>query len=73
MTIGDKIKRGRKAMGLTQAQAAKIMGCTQQYWSGLENDRTAPGIDTLAPVAAVLGCRLSVLFIPTRGYRAWVP
>ncbi len=66
MNIGAKIRRRREKLGLTQTQAAELMGCTQQYWSGLENNRTDPRITTLLPVAAVLGCRLSVLLIPTK-------
>ncbi len=66
MNIGAKIKEQREKLGLTQTQAGKRLGCSQQYWCDLEHNRTTPGINTLIPVAAALECGLSVLFVPIK-------
>ncbi len=66
MKTGPQIKARRLRLGLTQAQAAKRMDRTQNYWSELEHDRKPHNIDTLRRVAKALECRLSVLLIPLK-------
>ena len=64
LTTGQKIRQRRNDLGLTQAEAAARMGKSHSYWSDLERDRRAHSLATLVPVAAALGCRLSVLLVP---------
>lgn len=63
MTPGQKIKAARKALGLTQNQAAKTYGCTQPRWSEIEAQRFDPRVRTLERAAGVVGLTLSELFV----------
>lgn len=44
LEIGEKLAAVRKAKGITQVQAAKAVGCTQSYLSGVENGKKAYSI-----------------------------
>jgi transcriptional regulator with XRE-family HTH domain len=60
----DAIRRSlcarRTALGLSQAELARLMGTTQSAVSDLENGRCAPRIETLARWAEALGLRARV-------------
>ena len=62
MTPGQRIRAARKALGLTQAQAAKAYGCTQPRWAEIEAQRFNPQIRTLSRAARVVGLTLGELF-----------
>lgn len=53
-TLGQRLKRLRNAIGLTQGDLAKKAGCGQSTISGLEND-TRPKRPDLIEIAHVLG------------------
>ena len=59
MTIGQRIRRRRRAMDLTQQQACFLTGPTRHvsWWSGIENDRWEPNARSLRAIASALGCR----------------
>ena len=60
-TPGDRIRRQRYALGLTQTEAAARAGWKQPRWCDLEQNRTKAGMDTLRRVAIVLGCKITDL------------
>lgn len=51
----------RKAAGLTQIQAAKLLGVTDATISQWENGETKPKTSRLAKVAQVYGCTIDEL------------
>ncbi len=58
MKIGDKIRERRKALGLTQAQAAEKYGCRRSVWADIEIDRRSPSLNRLERIARVLKCHV---------------
>lgn len=44
MTLGAKLKRAREAAGLTQAEAARVIGCKQPTVSDYESGKKEPMI-----------------------------
>ena len=54
MTTGEKIKKARKAAGLTQEQLGKLLGVKQAAISALEKDRTNIKYSTLEKIAEQL-------------------
>lgn len=67
MTIPERIRARRLALGLTQAEAAERADMAQGYWSRLEGgtrpDRgqTEPTLTTLLRVAHALECGVAAL------------
>jgi len=58
---GEKVKRARKAAGLTQTQLGEESGHDQAIISKLERGHHTPRLDTLRKIAAALGTDLSSL------------
>ena len=50
-----KIKKRRKALGMTQAQVAKLCGIKQSNYSRFESGKQMPTLDTLLSILDVLG------------------
>lgn len=59
-----QIARLRIERGLTQAELAKAVGTRQSGIARLENGKHDPRLSTLRRVAAALGRRLEVRFVP---------
>lgn len=55
------ITRARMAVGLTQAQLAERIGCTQKDVSRWERGMYKPGIDKLVRMAEAIGCTVDEL------------
>ncbi|EHR35519.1 helix-turn-helix domain-containing protein [Helcococcus kunzii] len=62
MGIGEKIKRLRKKMNLTQEELAERSELTKGYISQLERDLNSPSVDTLSDVLEALGTNLGDFF-----------
>lgn len=60
--LGTRIKALRQAKGLTQAQLAERCGYEPLTVSRFERGTYAPGIDTLAAIAEVLGITMQDFF-----------
>ena len=60
-TIGKRIVRYRKAMGLTQDQLAEKLGVTAQAVSKWENDQSCPDITMLPKLAEIFGVTTDAL------------
>lgn len=52
--ICERIRAFREALGWTQTEAAVKHGCSQAYWSELENGRKVPTITQIERVAETL-------------------
>ena len=59
--IGNRLKERRLAMGATQAEIARRLEVSPQYYSHLELNDEVPSIDTLITVADILGCSVDFL------------
>ena len=59
----SEIRRRRKELGMTQAQAAKKAGwANAQVWMNMESgQRQNPRVGTLRKIADVLGCKMDDL------------
>lgn len=66
MPIGEKIKRLRLQMGLTQEELADRCELSKGFISQLERDLTSPSIATLQDILLALGSSLSQFFAPAR-------
>ena len=53
--------KARKAAGLTQMQAAKLLGVTDATISQWENGETRPKTNRLSKVAEIYGCTIDEL------------
>ena len=61
MSIGDEIKRIRKAKGLTQRQLAKISGISNASISRWESGQNEPTYFDAECLILALGCRLEIV------------
>lgn len=62
MEIGNKIKRLRLQLNLSQTELADRCELTKGYISQLENDITSPSISTLCDILSALGTDLASFF-----------
>ena len=61
MSTGERIRRFRKARGLTQAQVAEAIGATEGAVRHYEKGVRTPGPEQLAAIAEVLGVNVAAL------------
>lgn len=61
MTIGERIKKARKAKGIKQRKLAEKIGTTPQTICRYESDGRRPKTDTMLKIAEVLGVPTSDL------------
>lgn len=62
MTIGENIRKLRRAKGISMYRLAKEAGITEPVVRGLESGKKRfPRAETLAKVARVLDCRIEDL------------
>jgi transcriptional regulator with XRE-family HTH domain len=61
MTIGENIKRLRKAKGLTQQQLADEIGVERPYITAFERGSRIPNMSIGDAIAKELGCTLNEL------------
>ena len=59
--LGRQIKKRRRALGQTQDALAEVLGVSVGYVSQIERGVTKVSLDTLASIAACLGCDPSEL------------
>ena len=70
INIGDKIKRYRLRLGLTQEELAARTELSKGFISQLERDLTSPSIATLTDILEALGTDLSEFFTETQPEKA---
>ena len=59
--MGEKLKAARQAAGMTQAQLAAAIGCSQKDVSRWEAGKFEPGVLTVKKMAQALGCSMDDL------------
>lgn len=59
--IANEVRRRRRALGLTQAEAAERMGWRPDYWRRLESGRHVHTLETLIRVSRALETHVAVL------------
>jgi len=62
--IADQVSERRRALGLSQADVASLVGTTQSAIARLEGGGRPPRIDTLLRIAGALDCDLVVRLQP---------
>ena len=67
MTLGQRIRKRRQTMELTQQQLAEALGVTAQHISAVEKDKRAPSLDSLARLAEELGVTVDFLVTGKEG------
>jgi transcriptional regulator with XRE-family HTH domain len=67
MTIGQRIRKRREAMKLTQQQLGDALSVTAQHISAIEKDKRAPSLDSLARLAEELGVTVDFLVTGKEG------
>lgn len=60
-TLGKRIAKNRKQLGLTQDQLAEKLGVTAQAVSKWENDQSCPDIATLPKLSQIFGISIDAL------------
>lgn len=53
-TIGATTRAARKALGVTQAEAAERVGISSEFYARIERGKTLPSVDTLVKMAQKL-------------------
>jgi SOS-response transcriptional repressor LexA len=69
MEIGIRIKRARGEKALTQEALADLLGVTKSAVSQWESGNTAPSVDNLRQISAILGVSLDALIAGGPGER----
>ena len=62
MALEDRIKEARKNNGLTQQQAATMIGVAKSTWAGYESGNSTPDIDKIVKIMDVLGVDANYLW-----------
>jgi len=61
MEIGARIKRARKALGVTQEELAELIGVSTRTLGQVERGTGTPSLATVLAAAAAVGVRLEVV------------
>ena len=61
MTLGEKIRRARESIGLSQGKLAKASGLAQSSISYIESGSKKPNVETISILAKALGMPASYL------------
>ena len=62
MALEDRIKEARKNNGLTQQQAAGLIGVAKSTWAGYESGNSTPDIDKIVKIMDVLNVDANYLW-----------
>ena len=67
MSLGQRIRKRRQILKLTQQQLAEALGLTSQHISAIEQDKRAPSLTSLAKLAEELGVTVDYLVTGKEG------
>ena len=67
MSLGQRIRKRRQILKLTQQQLAKALDLTPQHVSALEQDKRTPSLTSLAKLADELGVTVDYLVTGKEG------
>jgi len=57
--IGEKLKKARKELSLTQVEVAEKAGIHHNYYARIERDEVNPSLEVFKGIIKVLGVRSS--------------
>ncbi len=60
-TLGERIRKRRQELGLTQNSLAQALGLTPQHISVIEQDKRVPSLSSLGKLAEELGVTIDYL------------
>ena len=66
LTIGDKVKNRRTAMGLSQEKLAELCGVTPSYIGHIERGSRSLSLTTAVSISAVLNMSLDYLLLDVK-------
>lgn len=52
--MSESLKEKRKAINLTQSDMAKLVGCSEQYYNMIENEKRTPSVKTAKEIGRIL-------------------
>ena len=67
MSLGERIRKRRQGLELTQQQLAETLNLTSQHISAIEQDKRAPSLTSLARLAEELGVTTDYLVTGKEG------
>ena len=67
MTIGERIRKRRQTLEITQQELAKALGVTPQHISGIEQEKRSPSLSFLSKLAEELGVTTDYLLSGKEG------
>ncbi len=67
MSLGQRLRKRREALKLTQQELAESLRVTPQHISAIEQDKRAPSIPFLAKLAEELGVNIDYLVAGKEG------
>lgn len=67
MTFGERIRKRRQALKITQLELAKALGVTPQHISGIEQEKRRPSLPFLSKLAEELGVTTDYLLSGKEG------
>ena len=67
MSIGQRIRRRRQDLKITQQQLGEAIGVTPQHISVIEQDKRSPSLSSLAKLAEDLGVTVDYLVTGKKG------
>jgi transcriptional regulator with XRE-family HTH domain len=67
MNLGQRIRKRREDLKLTQLELAEALGLTPQHISAIEQDKRSPSLPSLAKLAEELGVTIDYLVIGKKG------
>jgi transcriptional regulator with XRE-family HTH domain len=67
MSLGQRIRKRRQEMKLTQEELAKALKLTSQHISAIEQDKRSPSLTSLAKLAEELGVSIDYIVTGKEG------
>jgi len=67
MSLGERIRKRRQILKITQQELAKALGMTPQHISAIEQDKRMPSLAFLAKAAEELGVSIDYLVAGKEG------
>jgi len=67
MNLGERVRKRRGVLGITQQQLADALGITPQHISFIEQDKGAPSLELLPKLAEALGVTTDFLLTGKEG------
>lgn len=62
MSLKDQIRDARRKAGMTQEQAAQLIGVSKSTWAGYETGNSRPDADKIGAILVALGIDANTLF-----------